>query len=104
MLAVNYPVPGAPLYTADNLAAGRIAGEALGQFAARSWRGQPTGAVIVGPVEAQADRVPERGQGGEEGRRAKLPGVKAATHATQGKPARAGSLQGKDRLAHPGGA
>src|SRR5262249_3020807 len=30
MLAVNYSVPGVPLYTADNGAAGRIAGQALG--------------------------------------------------------------------------
>ncbi|MGH7396982.1 MAG: sugar ABC transporter substrate-binding protein, partial [Candidatus Rokuibacteriota bacterium] len=35
MLALNAPVPGAPLYTADNLAAGRIAGEALARFALR---------------------------------------------------------------------
>jgi ribose transport system substrate-binding protein len=102
MLAVNYPVPGAPLYTADNLAAGRIAGEALGQFAARSWRGQPTVAVIVGPIEAKADRVPERMQGVVEGLRAKLPGVKPATLDTQGNPARVGALLGKYLAAHPG--
>jgi len=29
LLAMNYPIPGAPVYTADNVAAGRIAGEAL---------------------------------------------------------------------------
>jgi len=40
ILAVNYPVADAPLYTADNLEAGRIAGDALGRFAARTWRGQ----------------------------------------------------------------
>ena len=39
-LAVNYPVPGAPLYTADNLAAGHIAGEALGEFARQNWSDQ----------------------------------------------------------------
>jgi len=102
ILAVNYPVPGAPLYTVDNLAAGRIAGEALGQFAARSWRGQPTVAVIVGPVEARGDRVPERVQGVMEGFRAKLPGVKPTTLDTQGNPARVGTLLGKYLAAHPG--
>lgn len=102
ILAVNYPVPGAPLYTADNLAAGRIAGEALGQFAARSWRGQPTVAVIVGPIDAKADRVPERVQGVVEGLRAKLPSVKPATLDTQGNPARVGALLGKYLAAHPG--
>jgi ribose transport system substrate-binding protein len=102
LLAVNHPVPGAPLYTADNVAAGRIAGEALGQFAARSWRGQPTVAVIVGPIDAKVDRVPERVQGVVEGLRAKLPGVKPATLDTQGNPARVGALLGKYLAAHPG--
>jgi ABC-type sugar transport system substrate-binding protein len=63
VLALNYPVPGAPLYTVDNLAAGRVAGQALAQFALRSWRGQPTAAVVVGNLSATADRVPERAQG-----------------------------------------
>jgi len=102
VLAMNYPVPGAPLYTVDNLAAGRIAGEALGLFAARSWRDQPTVAVIVGPVEAKADRVPERVQGVVEGLHAKLPGVKPVTLDTQGNPARVGALLGKYLAAHPG--
>jgi ribose transport system substrate-binding protein len=33
VLALNHPIPDAPLYTADHLAAGRIAGQTLGQFA-----------------------------------------------------------------------
>src|SRR5207248_5678398 len=48
VLAVNDPVPGAPLYALDNVAAGRVAGEALAQFAARTWSGQPTVAVAIG--------------------------------------------------------
>lgn len=102
ILAVNHAVPGAPLYTVDNLAAGRIAGEALGQFAARAWRGQPTVAVIVGPVEAKADRVPERVQGVTDGLRAKLPAVKPASLDTQGNPSRVAALLGKYLTAHPG--
>ena len=35
VLALNYPVPGAPLYAADNVAAGRIAGKTLGEFAGK---------------------------------------------------------------------
>ena len=42
VLAVNEAVPGAPLYSLDNATAGRIAGDALAQFAARTWAGQPT--------------------------------------------------------------
>jgi ribose transport system substrate-binding protein len=101
VLAVNHPVPGAPLYTVDNLAAGRIAGEALGQFAGRAWRGQPMVAVIVGPVEARADRVPERVQGVTEGLRAKLPAVRPTSLDTQGNPSRVSALLGKYLAAHP---
>lgn len=102
ILALNHGVPGAPLYTIDNEAAGRIAGEALGQFATRGWRGQPTVAAIVGPVDAKADRVPERVQGVMEGLRARLPAVKPVTLDTQGNHARVGALLGKFVAAHPG--
>ena len=50
VLAVNHPVPGAPLYGADNLAAGRIAGEALGEFARQNWADQTVVAVIAGDL------------------------------------------------------
>ena len=103
VLAVNHAVSGAPLYTVDNLAAGRIAGDALGQVAARAWRGQPTVAMIVGPVEAKAERVPERVQGVTEGLRARLPAVKPVTLDTQGNPSRVGALLGKYLAAHPSG-
>ena len=102
ILALNHVVPGAPLYTIDNAAAGRIAGEALGQFAARAWRGQATVAVIVGPVEAKADRVPERVQGVMDGLRTRLPGVKPVTLDTQGNPSRVSALLGKYVAAHQG--
>ena len=102
VLAINHPVPGAPLYTVDNLAAGRIAGEALGQFAVRAWRGQPIVAAIVGPVDDKADRVPERVQGVTEGLRAKLPAVKPVPLDTQGNPARVSALLGKYLTAHSG--
>jgi ABC-type sugar transport system substrate-binding protein len=102
ILALNHAVPGAPLYTIDNAVAGRVAGEALGQFALRGWRGQPMVAAIVGPVEAKADRVPERVQGVTEGLRARLPAMKPVTLDTQGNPARVSALLGKYVAAHPG--
>ena len=57
ILAINHPVPGAPLYTIDNAAAGRAAAEALVQFATRSWTGQPIVAVVIGRVSAAAWRA-----------------------------------------------
>jgi len=102
ILALNHAVPGAPLYTIDNAVAGRVAGEALGQFALRGWRGQPMVAAIVGPVEAKADRVPERVQGVTEGLRARLPAMKPVTLDTQGNPARVSALLGKFVAAHQG--
>jgi hypothetical protein len=103
ILALNYPVPGAPLYTLDNRAAGHVAGEALAQFALRSWRGQPTAAAVVGNLSAAADRVPERAQGVTEALARRLPAVRVAELDTRGNPAQVGSLLGKFLAAHPTG-
>jgi ribose transport system substrate-binding protein len=103
ILAVNYPVPGAPLYTVDNLAAGRVAGQALAQFALRSWRGQPTAAAVVGNLSATGDRVPERAQGVTEALAQRLPAVKVTSLDTHGNPAQVVPLLGKFLAAHPSG-
>lgn len=103
ILAVNYPVPGAPLYTVDNLAAGRVAGQALAQFALRAWHGQPTAAMIIGNLSATADRVPERAQGVTEALAQRLPGVKVTSVDTRGNPAQVAPLFGKFLAAHPSG-
>ena len=95
LLALNYPIPGAPVYTADNVAAGRIAGEALAQFAARSWRGQPMAAAVIGNLSATTDRVPERAQGVTEALAQRLPAVRVTTIDTRGNPAQVGPLLGK---------
>ena len=67
VLAINHAAAAAPLYTIDNMAAGRLAGETLGDFAVRNWRAQSKVAVILGPLGAQAERIPERVQGVTEG-------------------------------------
>ncbi len=103
VLAVNSPVPGAPLYTADNASAGRIAGEALAQFAARSWRGQPMAAAVVGHLSATADRVPERAQGVAAALAQKLPAVRVSTLDTKGNPAQVGPLVGRFLAGHQTG-
>jgi len=90
LLAVNEPVPGAPLYSLDNAAAGRIAGDALAQFAAKSWAGQPTTAIVIGRLATQRDRV----QGVIESLRKRLPNVRVSTLETQGNPAQVAPLLG----------
>jgi ribose transport system substrate-binding protein len=101
VLAVNYPVPGAPLYSLDNVAAGRVAGEALAQFAARSWPGQPIVAVVVGRVSASAERVPERVQGVTETLRQRLPAARLTMLDTQGNPTQVAPLLGAFLTANP---
>src|SRR5262249_48521301 len=86
LLAVNYPVGDAPLYTADNLAAGRIGGEALGDFAARSWRGVNVMGVIVGTVGARHDRVAERVRGVTGGLRSRQASSRVVPLGTPGEP------------------
>jgi len=75
VLAVNYSVPGAPFYGADNLAAGRIAGEALSEFARQNWADQTVIAVIAGDLGDTAGYLSERVQGITEGLRKYLPEV-----------------------------
>ena len=94
VLAVNYPVPGAPLFSVDNIAAGRLAGEALAEFAARSWAGQAMVAVVIGRVSDAADRVPERVQGVTDTLRKRLPAARITPLDTQGNPAQVAALLG----------
>ena len=98
VLAVNTPVPGSPLYTLDNLAAGRIAGEALAEFGTQNWRTATKLAVIVGPVDAQADRV----RGVSDGLKRQLPGVRVVTLETHGNVAQVAPLLGKLLASQPG--
>jgi ribose transport system substrate-binding protein len=60
VLAINRPVPGAPLYACDNVAAGQIAGEALARHAAENWRDRSIEAVIIGPPSDALSRINER--------------------------------------------
>jgi ribose transport system substrate-binding protein len=75
VLALNHPVPGAPLYAADDLAAGRIAGQTLGQFARENWSDQTPVAAILGDVADPGPSVASRIQGLTDGLRQELPNV-----------------------------
>jgi ribose transport system substrate-binding protein len=75
VLALNHPIPDAPLYTADHLAAGRIAGQTLGQFAKENWSDQTPVAAILGDVADPSPSVAARIQGVTEGLRQDLPTV-----------------------------
>ena len=88
VLAVNEAVPGAPLYSLDNAAAGRIAGDALAQFAGRTWAGQPTVAIVIGRSRPTPDRV----QGVAEALRKHLRNVRVSMLETQGNPAQVAPL------------
>ena len=101
VLAINHAAGAAPLYTIDNVAAGQLAGEALGDFAVRHWRAQPKIAVVLGPLGAQAERIPERVQGVTEGLRRHVPNVRVTMLDTQGNPAHVAALLGKLLQAQP---
>jgi ribose transport system substrate-binding protein len=89
VLALNHPIPGAPLYAADHLAAGRIAGRTLGQFAKENWPDQTAVAVILGDVADPSASVAARVQGATEGFRQELPNVAPTLLDSAGHPVRA---------------
>ena len=95
VLAVNYSVPGAPLYTADHLAAGRIAGQALGKFARENWSDQTLVAAILGDISDPSPAVVERIQGVTEGLRQELPDLAPVRLDSTGHPVRAGGVLAK---------
>jgi ribose transport system substrate-binding protein len=98
LLAVNTPVRGAPLYTADNTAAGRLAGEALATFAARAWRGQPAAAAVVGALTLEA----ERAAAVSGALKRAMPSLRVAHLDTQGNPAQVAAAVGKWAAASSG--
>ena len=100
-LAVNYPMPGAPLYGVDNAAAGQLAGEALARFASRGWAGQPMVAVLLGNLTDQTSGLPERVQGVRASLTRLLPGARILALDTRGNPAQVSPLLGKVAAASP---
>jgi ribose transport system substrate-binding protein len=101
VLAVGYPVGDAPLYCADNLAAGRIAGRALGSFAKQSWPDDAPRAVIIGDVGDPADAVVLRLKGVSDGLRDELPDVQAVLLDTGGQYQRGDGLLAKYLMQQP---
>jgi ribose transport system substrate-binding protein len=95
LLAVNYSVPGAPLYTADNIGAGRIAGQALGKFAKENWSDQTLVAAILGDVSDSSAAVMARIQGVTEGLRQELSDLPLVRLDSAGHSVRAGSALSK---------
>ena len=95
VLAISYPIPGAPLYTADHLAAGRIAGKILGQFAKENWAEQTPVAAILGDVADPSPSVAARIQGVTEGLRQELPNVSPIRLDSAGHPVRAEGVLAK---------
>jgi ribose transport system substrate-binding protein len=101
VLAVGYPIGDAPLYSADNLAAGRIAGHALGAFAKQSWPDDAPVAVILGDVGDPADAVALRLKGIDEGLRGELLDVEAVMLDTGGQWQRGDGLLAKFLMQQP---
>jgi len=95
LLAVNYSIPGAPLYTADNIGAGRIAGQALGKFAKENWSDQTLVAAILGDISDPSASVTARIQGVTEGLRQELPDVSPVQLDSAGHSVRAGGVLSK---------
>jgi ABC-type sugar transport system substrate-binding protein len=101
VLALNYPVPGAPLYTADNSLAGQIAGKALGDFANKTWADQTVVAVIAGDLADPAAYLPQRVQGIIDGLHQSRPDMTITRLDTSGNPVRIDGLLSKFLASQP---
>lgn len=101
VLAIGYPVGDAPLYSADNLAAGRIAGHALGAFTKQNWPDETPVAVVLGDLGDPSDAVALRIKGITEALRAELPELEPTMLDSGGQPQRGDGLLTKYMLQHP---
>jgi ribose transport system substrate-binding protein len=89
VLALNHPVADAPLYAADDRAAGEIAGKTLGQFAKENWPDQAPVTAILGDVADPSSSVAARIQGVTEGLKQELPNAAPTLLDSAGHPVRA---------------
>jgi ribose transport system substrate-binding protein len=95
VLAINYPIGDAPLYTADNFAAGRIAGRALGAFAKQNWPDDTPVAVILGDLGDPGEGIALRVKGITDGLRAEFSDIKPMPLDTGGQPQRGDGMLAK---------
>jgi len=95
VLAVNTPVADAPLYAADNVAAGRIAGKALAEFAREDWSDQVVVAAILGDLGDTGPYLADRVRGISEALRQDLPEITLTQLDTSGNPPRVDGLLSK---------
>jgi ABC-type sugar transport system substrate-binding protein len=91
-LCVVHALPGAPLYGPDNLAAGRIAGHALGAFAVETWAREQVLGVLIGDLADPGSAIRDRVQGITEGLHELLPLLNLAPLDTGGQSVRADGL------------
>jgi ribose transport system substrate-binding protein len=95
VLAINHAIPGAPLYAADHVAAGRIAGQTLGQFAKQNWSDETPIIAILGDVADPNPSIAARIQGVTEGLRQELPNIQPILLDSAGHPVRAEGVLAK---------
>jgi ribose transport system substrate-binding protein len=101
-LALIDPLPGAPCYGPDNRVAGRIAGQALGNFARENWPGERVRGVLIGDLADPSEAITDRVQGIMDGVHETLPALKFASLDTGGQSVRADALLTKFLLAEAG--
>jgi ABC-type sugar transport system substrate-binding protein len=100
VLALIYPVPGAPLYGPDNAVAGRLAGEALARFATATWTSRSAVVAIVGDLGNAHDQVPERAEAIAATLKQQLPSAAQTRLDSNGNPAQAEALMRRFIAAH----
>jgi ABC-type sugar transport system substrate-binding protein len=86
--AINYEIPGAPLYTADNEAAGRLAATTLASFAKQNWASETVLAVIAGDIGDTGAAITARLRGITEGLKQDLTNAPVTRLDTSGNAAR----------------
>ena len=100
-LAIQVPMPGAPLFAVNNHAAGQASGKALASEAQRRWGAAPPVAVVIGMPEAGALFI-ERATGAKESMRKVFPGIELKEFSSKNDVANVRQLVTDLLTSHPG--
>jgi ABC-type sugar transport system substrate-binding protein len=91
-IALVHPLPAAPSYGPDDVAAGRIAGQALGAFAQENWPNEQVLGVLIGDLADASSATAKRIDGITSGVHETLPSLQFASLDTGGQSVRADAL------------
>lgn len=101
IVAIQYPIPGAPLFAIDNRQVGRLSGEEAAKAGKARWGSGQAPAALLLSFEEGGQALIERAQGAEAGIKAVFPDATFTTNSTKNDTGTARQVMADFLTAHP---